>query len=208
VLEDPDKYALADWRRQISDVYAKVRATEDHWAAWRAWHETRSDLFRHHPMSPLSESMKQQFRQIPIFPYDPELRFAVELESIPTSMITSDLGGDGTMTYTAFAKTSGLVDKLEGELTVYWIEGYGGGLFIPFGDATNGNETYGGERYIFDAIKGADLGTGADGGLLLDFNFAYNPSCALNNQYVCPLPTITNKLSVAVHAGEQLFPGL
>ena len=82
------------------------------------------------------------------------------------------------------ARTAGLADRLGGELTVYWLGGYGGGVFMPFGDATNGSTTYGGGRYLLDGVKGADLGV-VDGRLILDFNFAYNPSCAYSTRWVC-----------------------
>jgi uncharacterized protein (DUF1684 family) len=88
-------------------------------------------------------------------------------------------------------------------LNLYWIDGYGGGLFLPFGDASNGNQTYGGGRYLYDAIKGADLGGGTDQ-LVLDFNYAYNPSCAYNAIWVCPLSPLENRLPVTIKAGEQM----
>ncbi len=90
-----------------------------------------------------------------------------------------------------------------GNLTLYWIEGYGGGVFLPFSDATSGSDSYGGGRYLLDTIKGADLG-GADGRVLLDFNFAYHPSCRYSTRYVCPLSPPENRLQAAVEAGERL----
>ena len=88
-------------------------------------------------------------------------------------------------------------------LELYWLEGYGGGLFLPFADTTSGDETYGGGRYLLDTVKGADLGM-QDGGLVLDFNFAYNPSCAYDPTWLCPLAPMQNRLPVAVRAGERL----
>jgi uncharacterized protein (DUF1684 family) len=95
--------------------------------------------------------------------------------------------------------------ELEGSqaLAVYWLEGYGGGVFLPFADATSGRETYGAGRYILDTVKGADLGE-QDGKLLLDFNFAYNPSCVYDPSWVCPLTPPQNRLSVAIRAGERV----
>ncbi len=69
-------------------------------------------------------------------------------------------------------------------------------------DRTNNYETYGGGRYILDSIKGADLGRDGTGKLILDFNFAYNPSCCYSARYVCPLAPPMNRLSVSVRAGE------
>jgi uncharacterized protein (DUF1684 family) len=89
------------------------------------------------------------------------------------------------------------------ELAVYWLEGYGGGLWLPFADATSGEITYGGGRYLYDTIKGADLGATASG-FVLDFNFAYNPSCAYDERWSCPLSPPENRLPFAVNAGERL----
>jgi uncharacterized protein len=90
-----------------------------------------------------------------------------------------------------------------GELELYWLEGYGEGVFLPFADATSGSDTYGAGRYLFDSVKGADLGTDADGSLVLDFNFAYNPSCSYDPAWVCPLAPPPNRLGFAVPAGER-----
>ena len=88
------------------------------------------------------------------------------------------------------------------ELALFWLDAYGGGVFLPFADATRGRETYGGGRYLLDTVKGADLGE-EDGRLVLDFNFAYNPSCSYDPRWVCPLSPPENRLPVAVRAGEQ-----
>jgi hypothetical protein len=95
-------------------------------------------------------------------------------------------------------------------LALHWIEGYGGGLFLPFKDLTNirppagQGETYGGGRYLLDTIKGADLGSSADR-LVLDFNYAYNPSCAYHPRWACPLAPEENTLPFAVTAGEKRY---
>ncbi|MGH2467654.1 MAG: DUF1684 domain-containing protein, partial [Candidatus Limnocylindrales bacterium] len=92
-------------------------------------------------------------------------------------------------------------------LTVFWMEGYAGGLFLPFRDATSGGETYGAGRYLLDTIKCADQGTDpASGELLLDFNMAYFPSCAYDPRWACPLAPPQNRLAVPVRVGERL-PG-
>ncbi len=204
-FKGPPGYELADWRRRISDLYSEVRKIKDPEAAWKLWLEKRSELFQYHPMSPLPKEERKQFKGIGCFDYDPALRFEVQLTSVETRSIDVDLGADGKMSYKAVGRTEGLTDRLGSELTVYWINSYGGGLFLPFRDATNTRTTYGGGRYILDAIKGADLGLGPSGGLILDFNFSYNPSCALNSEYVCPLPPVDNTLPEAVTAGE-IYP--
>jgi uncharacterized protein (DUF1684 family) len=90
-------------------------------------------------------------------------------------------------------------------LPLYWLEGYGGGVFLPFADASNAGETYGGGRYLLDSVKGADLGE-RDSRLVLDFNFAYNPSCAYDPRWTCPLPAQQSRLAIAVSAGERTPP--
>jgi uncharacterized protein (DUF1684 family) len=90
-------------------------------------------------------------------------------------------------------------------LGVFWMSGYAGGLFIPFRDATNGSETYGAGRYLLDAAKSADLGGDpARGTLILDFNFAFHPSCAFDPKWACPLAPPENRLDLPIRAGERL----
>ena len=199
----PDAYSLADWRRQINDLYAEVRAKENPADAWAIWRQRRDSLFAHHPMSPLSTSQRDGFQALSLFDYNPALRFEVDLHTHGGDILDYDLGTDGGMRAKPAAATVGLADLLGGELTVYWITGYGGGLFIPFKDETSGRETYGGGRYLVDAIKGADLGLSQQGRLILDFNFAYNPSCAFNDSFVCPLPPRENTFPHPVRAGER-----
>src|SRR6185437_3416487 len=94
------------------------------------------------------------------FDYDPKLRFAVELAPAATDApIYMPAGVDGEVKLLPFAATSGLAAALGGELTLYWVTGYGGGVFLPFLDATSGSESYGGGRYLLDTIKSADHGT-------------------------------------------------
>ncbi|USG62602.1 DUF1684 domain-containing protein [Sneathiella marina] len=194
---------LADWRRQINDLYARIRLMDDPVAAWKLWHETRSRLFKHHAMSPVPVEKRSEFKEINVFSYDPAFRYSVTLRPVVPITTAVDLGPDGVMTYKSVAKTCGLEESLGSELTVFWILGYGGGLFIPFQDQSNGDTSFGGGRYIIDAIKGADLGLDPDSRLILDFNFSYNPSCAMNAAYVCPLSPPENKIYEAISAGEK-----
>lgn len=199
----PSHLALADWRRRIAELYALVRAEPDPRRAHALWRDQRSRLFAHHPMSPLPASARARFDGVALFDYDPALRFAVEVAPEPGPPATVDLGADGRLTRSPIGWTVGLRDALGSELMLWWIDGYGGGLFLPFKDATSGDETYGGGRYLLDAIKGADLGLDAVGRLILDFNFAYHPSCALNPAYVCPLAP-GPALPAPVRGGERL----
>ena len=88
---------------------------------------------------------------------------------------------------------------------MFWLREYSGGIFVPFRDATNGTETYGGGRYLLDTAKGADLGGDADRGtIVIDFNFAYQPSCAFDPRWSCPLAPPENRLDIAIRAGERI----
>lgn len=199
-----DTLALADWRRRVAALYQRVRAHSNPRIAWLDWRETRDRLFAEHPQSPLPPAARAHHGALPCFDYDPGLRHLVALTAVgDTTEDELDLGADGVIRLRPFARTAGLAETLGGELTVYWIAGYGGGLFLPFTDATSGRETYGGGRYLLDAIKGAELGM-AGARLILDFNFAYNPSCAHAADWTCPLAPPHNRLPAAVRAGEQM----
>src|SRR6185437_2498029 len=198
--------ALWEWRRQIAELYAGIRASAAPAEAWRDWRRTRDDLFRYHAQSPLQPAQRAAFAGLAYFAYDARLRFLVELEATGEARIESMTGGaDGTIMLQPMARTHGLAPVLGGELTLYWIGGYGGGVFLPFRDATSGKTSYAGGRYLLDTIKGADLGW-IGGRVVLDFNFAYNPSCAYSDRWVCPLPPPGNTLPGAVAAGERLAP--
>ncbi len=192
---------LWDWRRRIAGLYAAVRAAETPEAGWRLWRAERDRLFREHPQSPIED--RAGFGALPFWDYDPALRFEVRLRAAEGAVFDVSAGGDGTMRLRPFAVTDGL-GALGGELTLYWIEGYGGGVLLPFTDGTSGRESYGGGRYLLDTIKGADLGEVA-GRAVVDFNFAYNPSCSYSDRYVCPLAPRENRLAGRVEAGERLL---
>jgi hypothetical protein len=92
-----------------------------------------------------------------------------------------------------------------GDLDVWWVAAYGGGVFVPIKDGLAGTRTYGGGRYVIDTVKGADLGGDGDT-LVVDVNFAYNPSCAYDPAWACPLAPPGNVVASDVHAGELIGP--
>lgn len=195
---------LLDWRRSVAEMYAAVRADEDPERAWAAWRQRRDALFGDHPQSPLSEAAKAAFEGLDYFDYDPSLRLEAELIALDGGRTEKlYVGDDGTVSLSPIARTDGLRSRLGGELTLYWIGGYGGGVFLPFLDATSGATTYPGGRYLLDTIKGADLGIRPDRPAVLDFNFAYNPSCSYSERWVCPLSPVGNRLPEPVWAGEK-----
>jgi uncharacterized protein len=202
-----DRLTLWDWRTRVFALYAAIRETKGEAgseAAWRRWCAERDALWRDHPQTPLEPARRAAFRALDYFPYDPRLRFAVDLAPVADATpFTLEVGRDGAVRLKPFARTSGLSERLGAELTLYWLEGYGGGVFLPFRDGTSGRETYAGGRYLLDTIKGADLGRDGEGRVVLDFNFAYNPSCSYSEQWVCPLSPAENTLPAAVRGGER-----
>ena len=191
---------LLDWRRTVFAMYAAVRAGAegDPEGTLAAFREARERLIREHPQSPIRPDKRAAFKGLEHWAYDPAMRVQAVVE--PTErdrLIAHSLDGDP---YTL--DRIGRVRLPFGELEVYWIQVYGGGVFIPFRDATSGSESYGAGRYLLDTIKGADLGGEGDR-LVLDFNYAYNPSCAYDPRWSCPLAPAPNWLQVPVRAGER-----
>ena len=219
-----ENLALLDWKRRVFSLYAAVRALEPE-AGWELWRETRDELFRSHTQSPLPPDRRTSFGGLEYWPYDPRARVLAELEDIeaaPAPVETSGANvrfGAGQADDSATARAPSSLRpqpilfqpfaragfELRGErlsLEVAWLAAYGGGVFLCFRDATSGTESYGGGRYLLDTVKGADLGDD-DGRLVLDFNFAYNPSCSYDAGWICPLAPPANRLAVAVEAGER-----
>jgi uncharacterized protein (DUF1684 family) len=223
---------LADWRRQVSDLYAEVRrlAVGDVPAALTVWREERERLYRDHPMSPVPAAERTNF-SAKHFEYDPTLRFEVTMQpagagATPGEAATagSPLGTPPPLTapldaplslpnsgtdVLSFRRIGSVEIPFPGHgpriLSLFWMDGYAGGLFLPFRDATSGAATYAAGRYLLDTAKSADLGGDpARGSLILDFNFAYQPSCAFDPRWACPLAPPENRLDLAVRAGERL----
>lgn len=205
-----DRLTLADWRRQVASLYAEVRAMAaadpavalGHWRAVREW------LYRDHPQSPVPVAERAGFRARH-FDHDPRLRFEAVVEPAPASPEDGPLrlpnSGADTLDFRLIGHVRLPFPDGERRLSVYWMTGYAGGLFIPFRDATNGRETYGAGRYLVDGAKSADLGAHPErGSLILDFNFAVQPSCAFDPRWACPLAPPENRLDLEVRAGERL----
>jgi len=183
---------LLDWKRRVFALYAEVRAAADPVRAWERWREVRAELFLAHPQSP-----RPGFADLSYYPYDLALRFEAEVAAAEPQRRAIGSSGPEPVWFTRFAVARFGAHELE----LFWLDAYGGGLFLPFRDATAGTETYGAGRYLLDTVKGADLGTLA-GRLVLDFNFAYNPSCAYDPKWTCPLAPPANRLEVPIRAGE------
>jgi uncharacterized protein (DUF1684 family) len=198
-----DLLELADYRRRVAGLYAAVRAAPSARAAWELWRAGRDELFGSHPQSALPEDARPSFAGLSYFAHDPAARVLAEV--VPAEPRPHDIAAaDGsTHAFTRFALARFELAGESLELELYWLEGYAGGVFLPFADLTSGSETYGGGRYLLDGAKGADLGL-KGGRLVLDFNFAYHPSCAYDPRWACPLAPAANRLPVALRAGERL----
>ena len=186
---------LLDWKRRVLSLYAAVRALPPE-AGWALWRETRDELFRSHPQSPLPG-----YTGLVYWDYDPAARVLAELEDVEAPPQAVETSGPDSMLFKPFALAHFTLQGEQLTLELDWLEGYGGGLFLCFRDATSGRETYGGGRYLLDTVKGADLGGTAES-LVLDFNFAFNPSCAWDDSWACPLSPPANRLTVPIEAGE------
>jgi uncharacterized protein (DUF1684 family) len=193
---------LADWRARVASLYAAVRAEEHPASGHRIWREGRARLFAGHPQSPIAGSPDLLSTGIDYWPYDPALRFTVELLEAGAEDREVDLASDGTVTLRRTA-TVVLPDPVGASLDVWTLLQYGGGLFVPLRDGTAGDTSYGGGRYLLDTAKGAWLG-GEDRSIVLDLNFAYHPSCRYDARWTCPLAPPGNTIVTSVEAGERL----
>jgi uncharacterized protein len=227
---EPTWLDLYDWRARVARMYherdASLRRRDDPLLVLRRFRAAKDALFKRHPQSPLRQEERDGFTGLRYYTYDPALRVEAVLEPLagaaPDETEEMEASGPHSMRFRRAARLRFTLEQAPAELTVYWIDVYGGGLFLPFRDATSGGETYGGGRYLFDTVKGSDflrLDEGgqdaeidaggsmgyAGGRVLVDFNYAYNPSCAYDYRWVCPLAPPDNRLTVPVRAGEQAY---
>jgi uncharacterized protein (DUF1684 family) len=218
---------LADWRERTARLYLSDVDLD----GFRAG---RDAMFAGHRQSPIPAAARTGFSGLRYFPADTEAVTIADLRrpdgdpssgdpksgdpssgdpssgepsaSDPKSgELRIDTGGpDGIVRYRRVA----VALTPWGPLTLWWIEAYGGGLFLPFRDGTCRSESYGGGRYLTDTVKGT-FGRGLtvlDGGRVrLDFNYAYNPSCAYDDRWACPLAPRENWLEPAIRAGERRY---
>lgn len=212
-----DYFELYDYRCRVAAMYAERRASlqagENTEMVWRRFRLRRDVLLRDHPQSALDEQQRRVFHSLAYFPYQPEFCVRAQVENgIEPVQQTVPMDAIEQMCMTAVARLHFTIQGQAATLTLYWLNVYGGGLFLPFRDTTAPAESYGGGRYLCDTIKGSDLlpvpGADPRQELLLDFNYAYNPSCAYNEAWTCPLAPLENRLPIAIGAGEKKFrPG-
>src|SRR5690348_3674332 len=205
---------LYDYRLRNVALYRErnraIVAGEDAEQTWRRFRAGRDELFAAHPQSALDEEQRARFQSLDYFPYNPALCVVARVDTnIEAETFNIAMNAQELMTMTLAVRLHFEVDGQAVSLAVYWLNIYGGGLFLPFRDTTCPAESYGGGRYLFDTIKGSDFlpapGSSGRERILLDFNYAYNPSCAYNDRWVCPLAPIENRLKVPIRAGEMNF---
>jgi hypothetical protein len=180
---------LLDWRRRVAELYAQVRGDDDPARAHGHWRRARDELFATHPQSPGPGPLS-------VPPYEPRWRAEVPLADAPAYELRVETATDGTVVFDRI----GLLPTPWGDLDVWQLRQYAGGLWVPLKDSSP--KTYGGGRYLLDTAKGADLGTTADGRVVVDLNFLYAPSCAHDPRWVCPLAPPGNVLDLPVEVGE------
>jgi uncharacterized protein (DUF1684 family) len=192
-----DALQLSDYRAAVARIYLDAADLAD-------FRYRRDDLFRTHPQSPIPTAERVAFAGIRYFPPDDGAIADVELRAAPGEIDIDTGGEDGVVHYTRV----GILDTPWGELSLWWIAAYGGGLFLPVRDGTCGTESYGGGRYLTDTVKGTH-GRGVQplGGnrIRLDMNYLYNPSCAYDDQWLCPLAPPENRVTAPIRAGEMAY---
>ena len=205
---------LYNYRNRVSALYRQrnnaLQGNEDPQTTLAQFRQERDNLFATHPQSALDEEQKHAFTGLRYFPFNPGMRFTATVNTnIEPRRQEVVMNATESMMTTTIGHIQFTVGQQTVTLSLYWLDIYGGGLFLPFRDTTSPQESYGGGRYLFDTIKGSDFlsTTDADGQMqiTLDFNYAYNPSCAYNDAWTCPLAPIENRLPVALPAGEKKY---
>jgi uncharacterized protein (DUF1684 family) len=201
MIGSKDALAVRDWRRQVHELYADVRSASTPARAHDHWRRGRDRLLGTHPASPIPGDERGTAVRLPVAAYDPDWRLQAVVERAEPAHLDVPTTTDGTVRFDRIGVVR-LGDL--GTLDVWWLTSYGGGVFVPVKDGSAGRTdgTYGGGRYLLDTVKGADLG-GRRNRLVLDLNFAYNPSCAYDEAWSCPLAPPGNTLHVPVPVGER-----
>jgi len=209
-----DYLDLYDYRTRVAEMYRTRRQAtldgENAASVLQRFRESRNELFEKHSQSALDQEQKQKFQGLHYFPYNPAMCIEADIErDVEPHLLSVVMNAEETMTMTTVGRLHFSLEGVKVVLSLYWLNIYGGGLFLPFRDTTSPAESYGGGRYLFDTIKGSDFlpvpGALGNERILLDFNYAYNPSCAYNDRWVCPLAPIENRLKAPVRAGEMKF---
>jgi uncharacterized protein (DUF1684 family) len=158
--------------------------------------QAKDDFFAHDHSSPLTKEQKKTFHGLAYFPEAPELRFEAQVEPFAeVQEISVQTSTGDTRIYQRYGTFHFTIDGQEQTLTILASDD---SYFLPFVDSLAGKETYPAGRYLEPEPL-------EDGKFLIDFNLAYNPYCAYNDLWSCPLTPFENRLKVAIRAGEKVF---
>jgi len=169
------------------------------------YQKSQNSKFKDASESPLTSKDIKTFKQLDFFKYDESYKVEAKMELTPNSeyfeMPTST---DRKPLYRVYAVLTFELKGKTHQLNIYenidllTTKGYEDYLFLPFIDETNGETTYGGGRYIESRIPKGNT-------LMVDFNEAFNPYCAYNYKYSCPVVPIENTLNLKVEAGVKAY---
>ena len=217
--QTPTWLDLYDYRLRVAAMYRErdeaLAAGGDPGAVCQRFRDEKDRLFAGHPQSALAMPARSRFTGLSYFAYDPA--YCVQATLSPAEDEPATPMPAGAIPHRRAAFLDFEVAETPVRLVVFWLDVYGGGLFLPFRDATCPDESYGAGRYLFDTVKGStfmrlrgdegatDAEGYAGGRVVLDFNFAYNPSCAYDERWICPLAPRENWLTVAIRAGERVY---
>ena len=190
----------------IGIIYYCLREAAPSSAAYLAQlHKSRTaknQSFRQSPDSPLTAAQRAQFDSLKYYPGDVDYTVTAQVtRNARPDTVRLQMSDNRTEKYLRWGLARFALHDTTQQLTLYAkATGADSTLFVPFTDRTNGHATYGGGRYFDVALPRLDAAE-----ITLDFNTAYNPYCAYNNEYSCPVPPAENRLTVAVPAGEKSF---
>lgn len=164
--------------------------------ALASYRRDRDEFFRSHYASPLSDDDQKMFAGLVHFPPSSDMAFAGRFVPLDDSLvqIASSIG-----TTSAYHQMGVFHVEIVGtDYDLIVLDDGDGNPFIAFGDATNGSTTYGGGRYV-----SLDIGPGASASI--DFDRASNPYCVYDEEFVCPIPPVQNRIAISIEAGEKMY---
>ncbi|OJJ21318.1 hypothetical protein BKI52_12210 [marine bacterium AO1-C] len=190
VKQEAAKFNLKKYRKEIHQARKK-----------------KNKEFKNTDHSPLSKKAQKKFKKLAYFPIDATYRVNATMELTPDTEFFEMTTSDGKVKlYRQYALLHFMLKGKKHQLPIYRgralmrIPKYRNYLFIPFTDLTNGKATYGAGRYMEFYLK-----PNQPKEVILDFNTAYNPYCAYNTTYSCPIPPRANHLPIKIEAGEKQF---
>jgi uncharacterized protein len=163
----------------------------------KRFREGKDHVFAHDSHSPLTKEQRHDFKGLVYFAENPQLVIHATVDrNVEAGDVPMGTSGGEEQIYQRYGVVRFKVDGEPAQLTLYSSED-SDELFVPFRDTTSGKETYGAGRYLEVHAHGDDVA--------IDFNYAYNPNCAYDPSWSCPLPPIENWLKVPIRAGEKAF---